>query len=96
MLLEVHERSPDSDTTGRVKRIRRDTSRSGSTNLPAGDELLGHQTRYAEAVPYKYAAVGALLNDEIVSRGVMAKIRKTDVSPARERGRRVLDVWLER
>ncbi|ORY27313.1 putative nucleus protein [Naematelia encephala] len=56
------------------KRARIDTSTSKYITLPTGDELSAHREQYAQAVPYKYAAIGGLLSDELLE-GVVEESR---------------------
>lgn len=50
-----------------LKKARLDVQTSTAIIRPTGDEVAAHRERYASAVPYKYADVGGLVSDELVS-----------------------------
>lgn len=77
-MTNVRQRTPDSGVDRSSKRTKlssngangaAQTAAQADLTLPSADEVKRHSEDYANAVPYKYAAIGGLINDELVSIG---------------------------
>ncbi|KAK8844696.1 hypothetical protein IAR55_006545 [Kwoniella newhampshirensis] len=84
MTATVRARSPSSTAPRIAKKAKVDTATTappgtdkavlGSIQIPSEEEVAAHREKYDHAEPYKYAAVGGLLSDELLE-GVVEESR---------------------
>ena len=64
----ARQRSGSSDGAGPSKKSKASAPSHLAISLPSGEHLDQYRRKYAEATPFRYAAVGGLLNDNLVRR----------------------------